>query len=100
MSPTLPISFQAVVVDIVLESRTKGATLWRLAFDHTQFCPGDSGELEAVSASGARLKLSVLNVVQDQGGIIWHSVEKPLTEGTKITAIVTRRHGSLIHLES
>ncbi|WP_260704843.1 alanyl-tRNA editing protein [Edaphobacter flagellatus] len=81
-------SFSAVVVDILEESRVAGLQRWQILLDHTEFGVGDTGELEAVAKSGARLVIPVLEVVRD-GSQMWHLVEKPITVGTVIRAEVS-----------
>ena len=84
-------SFAAVVTDIRLESRTGGRARWQMALDRTDFKASNEGELtgvlEAVSPSGLRLRVPVLGVLEEDG-VIWHIVDKPLTEGTSITGWV------------
>ena len=80
--------FSAVVTDIRLESRDAAAVRWRMTLDNTQFAPGDTGTLHAVSRTGTRLEVPVLAVLDDAGDI-WHVVEKPLAGGTDVTGRVT-----------
>ena len=77
--------FAAVVMDIRLESRVGGAALWQILLDGTGFRAGDTGVLEAVAPSGARLVVPVLRVEVDDAGEVWHVVEKPLGAGTVVT---------------
>lgn len=95
-----PEQFEATVVDIQLESRMQGRSWWRLALDHTEFQAGDGGELEAEAPSGAKLALPLVRVELASDGTLWHVVEKPLTEGTKVLAKRTPYTPSLIHSES
>jgi len=81
--------FSAVVTDIRLESREGTAVRWRMTLDRTQFAPGDTGALHAVSRTGTRLEVPVLAVINDAGDI-WHIVEKPLAAGTDVTGRVSR----------
>jgi len=85
MPPTTePNSFTAVVTDIRLESREgAGPARWRMTLDNTQFTPGSTGVLEAVSRTGTRIEVPVLVVIDDAGDI-WHIVEKPLVAGTDV----------------
>ncbi len=76
--------FAAVVTDIRLESRTGLQGLWQMSLDRTDFAPGDTGVLEAVTRSGTRLKIPVLGVIRDEANSIWHQVEKPLAAGTDV----------------
>ncbi|HEX4651415.1 MAG TPA: hypothetical protein VH250_07915 [Granulicella sp.] len=79
-------TFEAVVTDIRLESRVSGRARWQIALDRTLFsAAAQRGVLEAVARSGARLVVPVLGVVEEDG-MIWHVSDKPLTEGTAITA--------------
>ena len=89
--------FPALVVDVRLESTQAGRSLWQIALDRTEFHAGDAGEFEALARSGARLRVPVLRVLVDVDGTVWHVVEKPLTEGTKIIARVLDRGSSLVH---
>jgi len=77
--------FSATVTDIREESRVAGRQRWQMALDRTQFAAGDTGVLEAVARSGARLEVPVLEVVVDVAGEVWHVVEKPLGAGTRVT---------------
>jgi alanyl-tRNA synthetase len=78
-------TFEAVVTDIRLESRVSGRARWQIALDRTLFsAAAQTGVLEAVARSGARLEVPVLGVVEEDG-VIWHFADKPLTEGTVIT---------------
>jgi hypothetical protein len=81
-------SFSAVVTDIRLESREGASVRWRMTLSATQFAPGDTGVLEAVSRTGTRIEVPVLAVIDDAGDI-WHIVEKPLAAGTDVTGRVT-----------
>ena len=87
-------SFEAVVTDIRLESRTGGVARWQMALDRTLFAASPqleesevAGILEAVSPSGARLRVPVLAVIEEDG-VVWHVVDKPLTEETTVTGWV------------
>ena len=82
--------FNAVVTDIRLESRESGAVRWRMTLDNTRFTAGDVGVLEAVSRTGTRIEVPVLGVIIDEGGDVWHVVEKPLAGGTDVVGRVTR----------
>lgn len=80
--------FSGVVTDIREESRVAGKQRWQMALDRTEFVAGDAGVLEAVARSGARLVVAVLGVMEDASGEVWHVVEKPLAEGTRVTGRV------------
>jgi hypothetical protein len=82
--------FSAVVTDIRLESRDGPAVRWRMTLDRTEFAVSDVGVLRAVSRSGTRIEVSVLAVVADEAGDLWHVVEKPLAGGTDVIGQVTR----------
>lgn len=84
MSGAVEKVFAAVVTDIRLESRGGGQTRWQIALDHTEFLPGERGELEAVAPSGARLVVPVVKVIVNELSAVWHVVEKPLTDGTEV----------------
>jgi len=77
-----------VVTDIRLESRVGTAGVWRMALDSTAFGVGDRGTLEAVTRSGTRLEIAVTGVVEDEHGVLWHVVEKPLAAGTDVKGTV------------
>ncbi len=80
--------FSAVVTDIREESRANGRQRWQMLLDRTAFHAEESGVLEAVARSGARLVVPVLGVVVDESGDVWHLVEKPLAAGTAVTGRV------------
>ena len=80
--------FAAVVTDIREESRLAGRQRWQMALDRTEFAVGDTGVIEAIARSGARLDVPVLAVEVDDSGEVWHVVEKPLTAGTTVTGRV------------
>jgi hypothetical protein len=80
--------FSAVVTDIREESRLARQQRWQMLLDRTEFALGETGVLEAVARSGARLEVPVLDVVVDGAGEVWHLVEKPLTAGTAVTGRV------------
>jgi alanyl-tRNA synthetase len=82
-------SFQAVITDIRLESREGDRARWQTTLSHTDFCVGDTGVLEAVSRTGTKIEVPVIAVVED-GGDIWHVVEKPLAAGTDVVGRVAR----------
>ena len=81
-------SFSAVVVDIVEERRVSGRQRWQVLLDRTEFRAGDTGSLEAVARSGARLKVSVLGVIEREAAL-WHQIEKPLPVETRVTGEVS-----------
>jgi alanyl-tRNA synthetase len=80
--------FESVVTDIKLESREGTAAVWWMSLDATEFQPGDTGTLEAVTRSGTRLEIPVTAVVTDAEGVVWHVVEKPLAAGTDVRGTV------------
>jgi hypothetical protein len=80
--------FAAVVTDIREESRLAGRQRWQMALDRTEFAVGDTGVIEAVARSGARLEVPVLAIEVDDAGEVWHLVEKPLAAGTAVTGRV------------
>ncbi len=86
-------SFRATVVDIREERRVSGRQRWQILLDHTDFSAGDTGVLEAVARSGARLAVEVLGVVEEDEEL-WHQVEKPLMAGTSVTGSVERKTSS------
>ena len=87
---TSPAIFSASITDIQLESREGSEVRWRMTLSRTEFRPGETGVLEAVSRSGTRIEIPVLRVIDDSGDI-WHVVEKPLAAGTDVTGHVTSR---------
>ena len=80
--------FAGVVTDIRLESRVNGVARWQMTVSGSSFQQGDTGVLEAVARSGARLVVPVLSVDADDEGEIWHVVQKPLAAGTEVTGRV------------
>jgi hypothetical protein len=81
------VSFSSVVLDIREERRVSGRQRWQLLLEKTEFAVGDTGELEAVARSGARLCVPVFGALED-GGEVWLQVEKPLMAGTAVTGRV------------
>jgi len=95
---SLALEFTARVTDIRLHSKDtsrEGAeALWQVALDRTAFYPEgggqpwDTGVLIATAKSGAVLEVPVERVEEDDAGEVWHSVRKPLVEGTEIVGRV------------
>ncbi len=77
--------FSAVVEDVRERVRIHGRAVWQLALSETGFGRGGNGVLVAVSRQGSRLELRVLSIEEDERGVIWHTVEKPLAAGTEVT---------------
>ncbi len=93
-SPIL--EFTARITDIRLVEKDPhaapdSAQLWQVALDRTAFYPEgggqpwDTGLLIATAPSGTTLEIPVERVHEDESGEVWHSVRKPLVEGTEIT---------------
>lgn len=93
-SPIL--EFTARITDIRLVEKDPNAApdsaqLWQVALDRTAFYPEgggqpwDTGLLIATAPSGTTLEIPVERVHEDESGEVWHSVRKPLVEGTEIT---------------
>ena len=80
--------FHAVITDIRLESREGDRHRWQMTLDRTEFHAGDTGVLAAVSRTGTKIEVPVIAVVED-GGDVWHVVEKPLAAGTDVAGRVT-----------
>jgi hypothetical protein len=81
--------FEAEVVDIREESRIGSRQRWQLLLDRTAFSStANTGTLEAVAPSGARLRVPVLGVLIE-GDDTWHLVDKPLAAGTPVTGQVS-----------
>jgi hypothetical protein len=87
-------TFDGVVTDIKLESRTGLEAVWWMSLSATEFGVGDTGALEAVTRSGTRLAIAVSSVVVDEDGVVWHVVEKPLAAGTDVHGTVVRSAAS------
>lgn len=87
-------TFASVVTDIRLQSRTGLAAVWEMSLDRTQFVPGDSGVLAAVTRSGTRLEIPVTGVLRDDDGVVWHIVEKPLAAGTDVMGTISASNGA------
>lgn len=84
-----PLIFQSKVTDVRLESGSGSAARWQLALETTLFSSSmPRGTLLAVSPTGARLEVPVLDVLEEEGAV-WHVVGKPLAEGTSITGTLT-----------
>ena len=84
-------TFYSRVADIRLESRVGLAGTWLMSLDETEFLPGETGVLEAVTRTGTRLEIAVTSVVRDEDGVVWHTTEKPLAAGTDVTGQVFGR---------
>lgn len=76
--------FRAVVEDVREQRRVAGRAVWELLLSETGFRAGDTGVLVATSRLGSRLELLVLAAEAEQGGRVWHVVEKPLGIGTEV----------------
>lgn len=83
--------FKAVVEDIRLQSRSGLEGVWQMSLDRTEFQRGDIGVLEAVTRTGTKLQIPVTEVVNDEDGVVWHVVSKPLAAGTDVTGRVSER---------
>jgi alanyl-tRNA synthetase len=87
-------SFDAVVTDIRLVSRTGGEALWQVALDRSAFYPTsggqpfDKGSLTATSRNGAVLEVPIDEVEEDDEGEVWHFTAKPLVAGTPVAAAI------------
>jgi alanyl-tRNA synthetase len=87
-------SFDAVVTDIRLVSRTGGEALWQVALDRSAFYPAsggqpfDKGNLTATSRTGAVLEVPIDEVAEDEQGEVWHYTSKPLLAATEVHATV------------
>jgi alanyl-tRNA synthetase len=87
-------SFDAVVTDIRLVSRTGGEALWQVALDRSAFYPTsggqpfDKGNLTATSRNGAVLEIPIDEVGEDEQGEVWHYTAKPLVAGTQVHAAI------------
>ena len=81
-------AFDSRVADIRLESSAGTQQIWQMSLDRTEFTPGDTGVLEAVTRTGTRLRIAVTKVMRDGEGVVWHVVEKPLAAGTDVTGLV------------
>ncbi len=87
-------SFDAVVTDIRLVSRTGGEALWQVALDRSAFYPTsggqpfDKGSLTATSRNGAVLEVPIDEVAEDEQGEVWHYTAKPLVAGTAVHAAI------------
>ena len=79
--------FTAVTTDIRLESREGDRARWQMTLSETHFHAGDTGVLEAVSRTGTKIEVPVI-AVAEEGGDVWHLVEKPLAAGTDVTGRV------------
>ena len=71
-----------------MASRVGLEAVWWMSLDRTEFAAGDTGKIEAVTRSGTRLEIAVTGVVEDEHGVLWHVVEKPLAAGTEVMGII------------
>lgn len=90
MSSETAVEFLAVVTDIRMESQDGASSRWQMTLSRTGFAAGDVGVLYAVSRSGTKIVVPVLEVIVDEAGDLWHVVEKPLAAGTDVAGRVTR----------
>ena len=87
-------TFDAVVTDIRLVSRTGGEAIWQIALDRSAFYPTsggqpfDIGNLTATSRNGAVLEVPIDEVEEDETGVVWHLTSKPLVAGTPVNAAI------------
>jgi alanyl-tRNA synthetase len=69
---------------------TSGESIWQLALDRSAFYPTsggqpfDTGLVRATSRSAAPLDIPVEQVEEDEEGVVWHFVRRPLGTGTQI----------------
>ncbi len=86
--------FRATVTGIREFARRDGVQVWHISLDRTAFYPTgggqphDRGFLRAQSRSGAVLEAAVEDVIEDEGGEIWHATTKPLLAGTEIEGVI------------
>ena len=93
------LEFRAVVTDIRLVATELGEAgaktqVWQVALDRTAFYPEsggqpwDLGALTATARSGASISVPVERVEEDEAGEVWHTLRKPLVEGTEVVGRV------------
>ena len=86
--------FDAQVSEIRELSRSEGRSLWQVALDRSAFYPTsggqphDTGMLTATSAGGSLLEAPVLEVEEDEHGVVWHTTPKPLSAGTVVRGYI------------
>jgi alanyl-tRNA synthetase len=91
--------FAARVTEIHELSRVEGQSVWQIALDRTAFYPTSGGQphdlgfLTAHSRSGVMLEVPIIAVEEDEHGVVWHHVLKPLLKETEVTGEIdwTRR---------
>jgi len=92
-------TFNATVSAVREPSSNEPGALWQASLDRSAFYPTsggqpfDTGLLRTLSASGAHIEIPVEQVEEDDAGVVWHSLQKPLAAGTHIEGQVdwTRR---------
>lgn len=92
-------TFNATVSAVREPSSNEPGALWQASLDRSAFYPTsggqpfDTGLLRTLSASGAHIEIAVEQVEEDDAGVVWHSLQKPLAAGTHIEGQVdwTRR---------
>ena len=93
------LEFRAAVTDIRLVATELGESgektqVWQVALDRTAFYPEsggqpwDAGTLTATARSGASITVAVERVEEDEAGEVWHTLRKPLVEGTEVVGRV------------
>lgn len=92
-------TFTATVAAVRNPSSSEPGSLAQVSLDRSAFYPTsggqpfDTGLLRTVSAAGTHTEIPVEQVEEDDSGVVWHSIQPPLTTGTQVEGEIdwTRR---------
>lgn len=83
-------TFTGTVTEVRELARGVGESMWQVSLDRTAFYPTsggqpfDTGVLNASSRDGSVLEVPVESVEEDDEGMVWHFVRKPLAAGANV----------------
>jgi len=83
-------TFTGAVTEVRERAGSDGEPIWQLSLDRTAFYPTsggqpfDKGQLRATLTDGRALTVPVEQVEEDEQGVVWHFVRKPLAEGIHV----------------
>ncbi|MBS1805118.1 MAG: alanyl-tRNA editing protein [Acidobacteria bacterium] len=83
-------AFSASVTGVREPATKDSGSLWQVSLDRSAFYPTsggqpfDTGTIQTSTPAGSHLEIPVEQVEEDDAGIVWHSIQQPLTAGAKI----------------
>lgn len=83
-------SFTGTVAEVREADGNGSEPVWKLSLNRTAFYPTsggqpfDTGLLRETSSAGIALEIPVEQVEEDENGVVWHFVRKPLAPGTDV----------------